>query len=516
MTVKKNSPLLSLLGALVLLLSACGGGGSIPSGQGGAATTAPAAEATTAPAAGEATAAPAAGEATATPAEAAAGAAQPTPEISFAQDPQSGQKVLVWMVRTGQQENPWERDVVLPAYAKEKSDVFVKVLNIRQDDIAVKREAMIAAKEPLHVWSTNWGGDGFASDRYRGLIQDLTPLIDRDKLDMSDFLPDVLKIYQSEGKQWGIPFLTTGSYIYYNMKLFDDAKIPYPTADWEDKSWTWDAYVALAKKLTKNYDDPNTAVYGANTALLNIEGPPMVFGNFVWPENSYSTGFADKLTLSDPKAVEAYQKFHDLVYVDKVAPDPAANQALDQLGGAFQTGRLAMAMSGGWGHWSFKALINDPNGFCWGAAPMPWGSPDADKRTVIYTDPWVITAGLSAEETDMSWDFVKFLTSKDQQAAYTNATGTPPVRSSLLNDYYKQYEKCMKPEDMKKVFEGAFAHGRESSNHLLVKWDELNQAWTNILDPFWSDPEGKASDVLPQVESAVNDALNRINSEVKK
>ena len=36
-----------------------------------------------------------------------------------------------------------------------------------------------------------------------------------------------------------------------------------------------------------------------------------------------------------------------------------------------------MNLSGGWGHWSFKSLINDPNGFCWGAAPMPWGSPDA-------------------------------------------------------------------------------------------------------------------------------------------
>src|SRR5262245_33148630 len=182
------------------------------------------------------------------------------------------------MVRTGPDENRWERDVVLPGYAKANPNVFVQVLNINQPDIAVKREAIIAAKQPLHVWSTNWGGDGFASDRHRGLITDLTPLIERDKVDMSDFLPDVLKIYQSEGKQWGIPFLTTGSYVYYNKKLFDEAKVPYPPTNWDDTSWTWQAYVDTAKKLTKNIDDPNTAVYGADWAMLNLEGPPMLWG----------------------------------------------------------------------------------------------------------------------------------------------------------------------------------------------------------------------------------------------
>jgi multiple sugar transport system substrate-binding protein len=113
----------------------------------------------------------------------------------------------------------------------------------------------------------------------------------------------------------------------------------------------------------------------------------------------------------------------------------------------------------------------------------------------------------------LAWDFVKFLTSAEQQAAYTEATGTPPVRSSLLADYYKQYEKCMPPDKMKQVFEGAFTHGRESSNHLLVRWDELNTTWNNILQPFWDDPEGKAETVLPEVEAAVNEALTRINAE---
>jgi multiple sugar transport system substrate-binding protein len=166
--------------------------------------------------------------------------------------------------------------------------------------------------------------------------------------------------------------------------------------------------------------------------------------------------------------------------------------------------------------WNYAPLINDPNGFCWGAAPMPMGSPDAKIRTVIYTDPWSITAGMDAENTDLAWDFVKFLTSAEQQKNFTTATGTPPVRSSLLTDYYKQYSKCMAPDKVKEVFEGAFTHGRESSNHLLVKWDQLNTTWSNDLSVFWTTPEAKAEDVLKQVETDVNTDLQQIIKEEKK
>jgi multiple sugar transport system substrate-binding protein len=516
----KHSPWLALLVVLMVVLSACGGATTPPAAE--APTAAPAAQ-PAAPAAEAPTAAPAAEAPTAAPAEAPTAApaeqpaAVPTPEVTFAEEAAAGQKTIVWMVRTGLTENRWERDVVLPGYAKANPNVFVKVLNIVQEDIAVKREAIIAAKEPLHVWSTNWGGDGFASDRTRGLIQDLTPLIQRDKFDTSDFIPEIFAIYASEGKQWGIPFLTTGSYLYYNMKLFDDAGIPYPPTDWDDKSWTWDKFVETAKQLTKNYEDPSTGVYGAANGIWPpFDGIPMIFGKDPWSKEALETGFSQNITISDEATANAFQKVHDLVYVDKVAPDQATTQALDQLGGAFLSGRVAMFMTGGWGHWNYKDIINDPNGFCWGAAPLPWGSPDANIRATIFTDPWVITAGLSQEETDLSWDFIKYLASPDSAKAYTEATGTPPTRTSLLKDYYKQYEKCMAPDKVEQVFAGAFTHGRESSNHLLVKFDELSSTWNNLLDPYWSDPEGKAADILPQVEADVNAALQRVREEEQK
>ena len=488
MRLNKNYPWLVMMAALALVLSACGGGQ--PASQ---------------PAADAPTAAPAA------PAEE---LPTPTPVLDFAQEAQPGQKTLVWMVRTNATENRWEREVVLPAYAAAAPDIFIKVINIVQDDIAIRRESMIAAGEPLHVWTPNWGGDGFASDRARGLLTDLTPLIQRDSFDTSDFIPEVFGIYNIDGKQYGIPFLTTGSYVYYNMKLFDEAGIPYPPSDWSDKSWTWEAFLDTAKQLTKNYDDINTAVYGGVNGLWPaFDSIPMMWGLDPFSQDALESGYSAPLSINNEQYAKAFQEVHDLVYVHRVAPDQAAVDALNQLGGAFLSGKVGMFMTGGWGHWNYKPIIDDPNGFCWGAAPLPWGTPDANIRATIFTDPRSITAGMDAESTDMAWNFVKFLASAEQQQAYTNATGTPPVRQSLLNGYYQQYNKCVPAEKTQESFQGAFTHGRESSNHLLVKFDELNSTWDNVMSTFWPDENARATDMLPVLETEVNNAIQRINEE---
>jgi multiple sugar transport system substrate-binding protein len=444
--------------------------------------------------------------------------AAPTSESAAAPEeesaaPAEGQREITWMVRTGPVENKWEQEVVLPAWEKEHPDIKVNLLIIDQDDIAVKREAMIAAGEPLHVWSTNWGGDGFASDRARGLLTDLTPLIERDSLDTSVFIPEVLAIYQNEGKTWGLPFLTTGSYVFYNMDLFDEAGVPYPTTDWEDKTWTWDAMLDLAKQLSKDTNDPSIAQYGLIQNRQNIEGPAMLFGQFPWPEGAYETGFAQEITLDTPEIIDAYQKHHDLVYVHKVSPDDAASQALSQLGGAFESGRVAMVQNGGWGWWVYSPVTPEvEGGFCWGVAPNPWGTSDADTRAVIYTDPWVITAGLEGQELEDAWTFVKFLVREDNARSYMQATNTPPTQAKLQEEWFGQFG-CMEPDKVKQVYQGAFAHGLESSNHLMVRWDELNQIWNNSLSAYFLDPAGQAADVLPPLDEELTAALQRIAEE---
>lgn len=423
------------------------------------------------------------------------------------------QREIVWMARTNVVENPWEQDVAIPAFEEAHPDINVNLLIVDQADIAVKREAMIAAGEPLHVWSPNWGGNGFASDRVRGLLMDLTPLIERDNVDTSVFIPEVLSIYENQGRLYGFPFLTTGSYTFYNMDLFDAAGLDYPPVSWDDADWTWDRALDIAQQLTSNPDDPMNATYGWVEGIWPAEAITWLFDAFPWPEDAFDTGFAQSINFTSEGAVQAFQSRHDLTYLHKVAPDAAAAEGLNALGGDFQSGKVAMKTTGGWGWWVYSPVTPDvEGGFCWGVAPLPFGAPGAPTRAVIFTDPWSITQGLEGQELDDAWAFMQYLISEDAARAYMQATNTPPTQFKLLEEWYQQFG-CMDPEDVKTVYQGAFQNGLESSNHLMVGFDEINSTWDNMLGEFWNDPDGQAADLLPGIEEAVSEVLVRIAEE---
>lgn len=434
--------------------------------------------------------------------------ATPTPEKTYE---------LVWMCRTSPQENKWEREVVKPNFEARFPNITLKILILDQDDIAVKREAMITAGESLHVWSPNWGSDGFASDYQRGLIEDLTPLIRRDNFDLGDFIPEMLAVYRQEGRQWAIPLTSRGSYLYYNEKLFDEAGVEYPPTDWDDTSWTWDAMVEKAKQLTMHYGDLTEAQYGVIYRPSDGGGMEMiglVWGKDVWPVEAFKTGFASEIYATDPAVVKGYQAIHDLIYEERVMPDASSDDALWSLGGAFQSGRTAMEITGEGGHGEYVELMEQ---FCWGVAAVPYGDPTwKGPRTTIYTDAWVITAGLPQEEREIAWTFIKYLASTEASRAYMEATGAPPVRRSLLLDYFKRYQPCMTPEEAEESFMGAYKYGLESSSHLIVRWDEIAQEWSNSLDAFWVSPQMAAEEAMQELDTNVEQTLRRIKAEEER
>jgi multiple sugar transport system substrate-binding protein len=188
-------------------------------------------------------------------------------------------------------------------------------------------------------------------------------------------------------------------------------------------------------------------------------------------------------------------------------PSPAADQALSAGGDPFLTGRVAMKPIGVWGWWVFKGAEEQ---FPFGCAALPKGAPNA--KAVIFTDPWVLSK--SSKHPQEAWEFLKYLSSADVQRGWMQLTGAPPVRKSLAEEWYKQFPS-MKPEEVKEVHLGALKHGRESPNHLLVKFDQLNQVVSSAVDPIVNN-EKKAADALPEANKKLVDALKQIQAEYKK
>jgi multiple sugar transport system substrate-binding protein len=384
---------------------------------------------------------------------------------------------------------------------------------------------MIAAGEPLHVWSTNWGGSGFASDRCRGLLENMTPLIESSGFDHSDFIDYTWDIYTFEGKQYGLPQLTCGSYIYVNKDLFEKAGVDLPPYDWSDTSWTWDELLRMAKQIAHDYDDIGKAEYGivCQTGGCPIFQLALPWGKDCLDPEAYEEGFYETCYYEDPVVVDSFQFRHDLIWKHKVMPDRSINQALGELGGTFQSNKLAMQGTGGWGHWAYYEIWKKEKAgeqaFRWRACPIPYGDTAVEEgyegpRGVIYTDPWSITSGLSEDELAASWEFVEYLGTADAGWSYAEVTGTPPVRESLLEDYFGLYDESMTFEETKQGFMGPYeGYGFESSNHLLVRWDELNQTFGNTMDAFWNNPDSTAEEFCPKLDKVMEDLGKKIKEE---
>jgi multiple sugar transport system substrate-binding protein len=431
-------------------------------------------------------------------------AATPLPAAAT---PLPAEKVTItWYVRTSPEEQPWQENVVIPAFERLHPNIKINLVVSTWDEFDTKMNAMFAAGEGPDIWS-HWGPSGFADYLHRGMIQDLTPFIERDNFDLTDFVPEVLELYKVEGRIYGLPLLAGASYIFYNKDLFDEAGVPYPPADWEDQTWTWDRFREMGQKLSKDVDDPTKAVWGMTFGIWPNDAWAWMFGKDLYPPEAYKTGFADTAYLDDPDVVRAFQARADLTWKYKVAPSPAAEEALAAGGNPFHTGRVGMNPIGVWGWWVHKGLEEQ---FRFGCAALPKGAPNA--RAVIFCDPWMLSA--TSKHPDEAWEFLKYLLSVDAQRAYMEAVGAPPVRKSLLPEFFKLYPS-MTPEEAETCFVGGVRHGFESPNHLLVRFDLLNRVVTAALDPVFLG-EKTAAETLPQANRELIEALRDIKAEYEE
>src|SRR3989442_1626458 len=87
----------------------------------------------------------------------------------------------------------------------------------------------------------------------RGVVLDLAPYLTRAAVDIACLDQTALSIFSSANAVYGLPRGYTPLVVVYNKDLFDRAGIPYPRDD-----WTWDDFLRIAKRLTRDTDGDGT------------------------------------------------------------------------------------------------------------------------------------------------------------------------------------------------------------------------------------------------------------------
>jgi multiple sugar transport system substrate-binding protein len=118
-----------------------------------------------------------------------------------------------------------------------------------------------------------------------------------------------------------------------NKSLFDAAGLPYPPAKAE-QAWTWDKFIQVAKKLTKDrngndatspkFDPTKIEAYG-----LSLPQDWWGYLTFIYSNGGkFVNDQGTELLLNRPEDVEVLQALQDAIFVYHIAPTPTQNKAL--------------------------------------------------------------------------------------------------------------------------------------------------------------------------------------------
>lgn len=174
---------------------------------------------------------------------------------------------------------------------------------------------------------------GMQSLRVPGFADALIPLNDlmtKYAVNGADFEPSILTGLQANGKQVALPYDFGPLIMLYNADAFTAASVPLPKA-----GWTTDDFVSAAQALTKD------GKFGFSADQGDFSWAPMTMAyNGTQPVDT-----SGKPALSDPKLVQAFQWYADLVGKLKVAPPMDANSNSIN---TFLSGKAAMVVDGPW------------------------------------------------------------------------------------------------------------------------------------------------------------------------
>ena len=107
---------------------------------------------------------------------------------------------------------------------------------------------------PDIVGPVGWGG----SNDFYGQWLDLTAVISDNNFDTSIFDPALIKHFQTDEGQVGLPFAVYPGAMYFVPAMFDEIGLAYPPQKYGDKyaldgvevDWNWDTVTEVAKRLT--------------------------------------------------------------------------------------------------------------------------------------------------------------------------------------------------------------------------------------------------------------------------
>ncbi|MGO4541075.1 ABC transporter substrate-binding protein [Paenibacillus sp. 2TAB19] len=255
------------------------------------------------------------------------------------------------------------------------------------------------------------------------LLQQLDPLIQQDKFDLTDYVPTVIDGIKAAGDSniYALTPTFSSSALFYNKKLFTDAGVTPPT----DKM-QWSEILSLARQVAKGEGEDRNFGFSFNRWSNDGFSDTQTYANALqlkmWDDK------AEKMLVNSDQWAEVWQTVADL-YKEKIVPTQEFVQQMNEkisaeggndpfYGDLFIKGRVAMTIGEYYYINELKkasdnaAKVKDYTPVDWDVVTVPTfpGNPDVGGNIYLSS---LMGINAKAQNPDGAWDFIKFTNGKE-------------------------------------------------------------------------------------------------------
>jgi multiple sugar transport system substrate-binding protein len=314
---------------------------------------------------------------------------------------------------------PSAGDVGEQLYQQEAKD-FEAATGIKLDYSSVPFENLMdremtlvgAQSSEVDVFGTHYAQIG----RFGDAMVSLNDRVAKDKITADQYVKGSFDAFTVNGNLLALPFSFDMRALFYRTDLFQTGGVQNPPT-------TFDEVVQVAQKLNNPPD-----VYGY--MIVGKEDPALrEFSDLLW---GYGGDFLEKgLEPSAPAwnqdaGVQALQWWYDLVYTTKVSPPGVPSYGWEENTALFAAGQAAMVKD--WGPGGFKDPKNSKVIDQFSVAPLPAG-PKSPRTTGVCHGRGI---NKYSKNQDAAWEFVKWVTAKEQGITMFNISQSKPANLAAL------------------------------------------------------------------------------------
>lgn len=385
-----------------------------------------------------------------------------------------------------------EKDII-EEFEKSHPNIKVTPITVGYDDYHTKLLTLFAGGQAPDVMRID--SFFFADFMKAQALKDITQLIKRDKIDLDAYYSSGLADCIRGNKYYGLPWGSAPLFVFINVKMFKDAGIPLPSADWK-----YNDFIKNARQLSKGQGAARQ--YGIQFMVKDMQN----FLPYIWANGGdLFDASRKKFTLNKPESVQRFQELADLIK-EGVIPDPASLTSGDVVNRWMVNDKIAMRIGSAAEILSLQKI----DGFEFEVLPFP-GTVKNPNVTVYKSNIVGIGSTAKKEQEEAAWKFLKFLRGPGERGEilYSQSKRIPPsVDDPELWKIYADPAKSPKNvAEVSKIV--ASKYGRALP--LRPGWMEIQGLIIPQLQRVFAG-QLSAKQALDQIAPRVQEIMNRTNN----